>query len=103
MADVLTTINGEQVTLIDNLDGTYRIDLGTQDARRFVRGELDQLRAEKDALVQQRTQTVSEIDIANTRRLALIDVRDAINAEIDVLNTNIAELVAWLQGLGDPT
>jgi hypothetical protein len=102
MADVTTNINGQQVTLTDNGDGTYRIDLSTQAARAFIRdGELQQLRDERDAKVIERNQAVANIQKALAQRDGYIAQRDALNAEITALNTNIQELVAWLQGQGD--
>lgn len=103
MADILTTINGEPTTLIDNGDGTYRIDLGTSDARKFVRGELQQLRAEKQEAIEDRDNANRARQEAIAVRDLAIAERDALNVRIAEINTNIDELVAWLQSQGDPT
>ncbi|HUW94444.1 MAG TPA: hypothetical protein VMW58_01540 [Anaerolineae bacterium] len=103
MANVVTTINNVPVTITDDLDGTYSIDLSTQQARQFIRKELDQLREEKQELSAVR-------DGQEAKRLQYIAMRDSAvaskdeaNAKIDNLNLRIAELQAFLQGLGDPT
>lgn len=102
MANVTTKIAGQDVTLIDNGDGTYRIDLNTFQARRFIReGELAQLRAERDEKIAQRDLAAFLRDNYNASRLEQVAVRDALVAEIAEINTNIDELVAWLQGQGD--
>lgn len=102
MADVTTKIAGQNVTLIDNGDGTYRIDLGTFAARQFIRqGELAQLREARDQKVVLRDNAVEQIAIYAAHRLEHVTIRDTLNAEIAALNGNIAELVAWLQDQGD--
>lgn len=102
MADVTTTINGQEVTLTDNGDGTYRIDLTTQAARNFIRlGELADLREQRDAAISFRDTAITEINKAIAQRDSWIAERDARNAEITALNANITELVNWLQGQGD--
>ena len=102
MADITTTIAGQPVTLIDNLDGTYRIDLSTADARRFIRdGELAQLREERDLKVALRDRANERIVAMNDERVKEIVQRDALNADITALNANITELADWLQSQGD--
>ena len=104
MADITTKITGQDVTLVDNGDGTYRIDLLTSEARRFIRdGELARLRAERDRVIAER-------DRHEELRLLAIAARDQAVADkatevakLADLNANIAELVDWLQGQGDPT
>lgn len=102
MADITTELNGQPVTLIDNGDGTYRIDLGTSDARKFIRlGELEELRGDRDqqkALItlysDSRDHHTAEKDRYAALRLTAVAERDAINLRID-------ELVAWLESVGD--
>lgn len=102
MADVTTKINEQDVTLVDNGDGTYRIDLNTQAARAFIRnGELAQLRATRDQKVVERDRARANIDKAVAQRDSEIAMKDALNAEITALNANITELVNWLTGQGD--
>lgn len=102
MADITTTINGQPVTLIDNLDGTYRVDLNTSEARRFIRtGELAQLRAERDELVLQRTKLNGARDQAISERDHYIAERQVVQDRIDVIAPIIDELVAFLQAVGD--
>lgn len=101
--DIVTSINGVAVTLTDNGDGTYNIDLTTSQGRGFIRAELQQLREDKDVLVRDR-------DLAELRRARHVAARDsevvaksAAAASIDEVNIRIAELVAFLQGQGDDT
>jgi hypothetical protein len=102
MADLNTNINGQPVTLVDNGDGTYRIDLNSQQARAFIRdGELADLRAERDLEVEKRDQAVRDINDAVAKRDEAIAVRDAANARIVELNANLAELRDWVIAQGD--
>lgn len=111
MADRVTQINGQEVTLIDNGDGTFRIDLLTFEGRAFIReGELADLRSERDSRIAQRNERNAAIADLNQRvsaltatRADLITGRDEDNARITELNARISDLVDWLQTLGDPT
>lgn len=102
MADITTKLNGQDVTLIDNLDGTYRIDLNTQDARNFIRlGELVEVRAEKQALVDERDSLNIQLGLSQARTASLVARKAEINTKVDDLNTVIDTLAAWVQSQGD--
>ena len=101
MADITTKINGELTTLVDNGDGTYRIDLVNQEARRFVRGERDQINEALDRARDEKASLVQQRDFYAQQRTLVADRINAINAEIDELVANKDELTAFLTGQGD--
>lgn len=101
MADINVTISGIPVVLTDDLDGSYSIDLSTQQARQFMRAERDALKADRATQLFIRDRAAFERDTAIDSRDVAIAKRDAAVAEATLLLARIDEIRAFLAAVGD--
>ena len=102
MADITIAINGVETVLTDTGSG-FNIDLSTSEGRAFLREELAQIREQKDVLVAERDTAELGRVKSIAQRDGYIDAKGAAIVSIDALNIRIDEIVAFLQGEGDPT